>query len=145
VCYNVSIKLKQKDMDKVEHFEIPADDTVRARKFYEETFGWKTAEWPMPGGGVYIGLHTGPTDEKNMLEEKGFINGGMFQRGEKFAAKGVVITPVVKDIVASIEKVKSNGGKVVAEPTTIPDMGIYAYIEDTEGNMIGLWQNLRKE
>lgn len=132
-------------MDKVEHFEIPADDTGRARKFYEETFGWKTMEWPMPNGGVYIGLHTGPTDKENMLEEKGFINGGMFKRGENFAAKGVVITPVVKDIVSSIEKVKSNGGKIIAEPVTIPDLGIYAYIEDTEGNVIGLWQNLRKQ
>jgi predicted enzyme related to lactoylglutathione lyase len=63
-------------MDKVQHFEIPADDIARARKFYESTFDWKTTEWPMPGGGVYIGLHTGPTDEKYMAKESGFINGG---------------------------------------------------------------------
>lgn len=132
-------------MDKVQHFEIPADDTTRARAFYEKTFGWKTAEWPMPDGGVYIGLHTGPTDEKNMLEEKGFINGGMFKRGGNFAATGVVITPVVLDIKATLEKVKANGGTVLAEPTTIPNMGIYAYIKDTENNVIGIWQELKKE
>ena len=132
-------------MDKVQHFEVPADDLARARKFYEASFGWKTAEWPMPGGGVYVGLHTGPTDEKYMPQESGFINGGMFKRGDNFAAKGVVITPVVKDVMAAIERVKAAGGKVVAEPKTIPDMGIYAYIEDTEGNMIGLWQNLKKD
>jgi uncharacterized protein len=131
-------------MDKVQHFEIPADDTARARKFYESTFGWQTSEWPMPDGGVYIGLHTGPTDKDNMAEEKGFINGGMFKRGGEFAAKGVVITPVVEDINATIEKIKVAGGKVLAEPKTIPDMGTYAYIEDTEGNMIGLWQTFKK-
>lgn len=132
-------------MDKIQHFEIPADDTNRARSFYEKTFGWKTAEWPMADGSSYVGLHTGPTDEKNMIKETGFINGGMFKRGGNFAPKGVVITPVVQDINASIEKVKANGGKIVAEPKTIPDMGIYAYIQDTEGNVIGLWQNLKKE
>lgn len=131
-------------MDKVQHFEIPADDTARARKFYEETFGWNTAEWPMQDGSTYVGLHTGPTDEKYMVKESGFINGGMFKRGGNFAPKGVVITPVVKDINTSIEKVKANGGKIIAEPKIIPDMGIYAYIEDTEGNVIGLWQDLKK-
>ncbi|MEK7552609.1 MAG: VOC family protein [Patescibacteria group bacterium] len=132
-------------MDKVQHFELPADDLARARKFYENTFGWHTAEWPMPDGGVYIGVHTGPTDEKNMVKESGFINGGMFKRGEGFAAKGVVITPVVPNINATIEKVKAAGGQVVAEPKTIPNMGIYAYIQDTEGNVIGLWQDLKKQ
>lgn len=131
-------------MDKVQHFEIPADDLARARAFYEKVFGWHTAEWPMPGGGVYVGLHTGPTDEQNMLKESGFINGGMFKRGESFAASGVVITPVVENLEASLEKVKSAGGTVIAEPTTIPEMGSYAYIKDTEGNVIGLWQPIKK-
>jgi hypothetical protein len=33
-------------MDKVIHFEIPADDIERARKFYKSTFGWKMDEVP---------------------------------------------------------------------------------------------------
>ncbi len=132
-------------MNKVQHFEIPADDLARARQFYETVFGWHTAEWPMPGGGVYVGLHTGPTDEKNMVQESGFINGGMFKRGNDFAATGVVITPVVDDIKNTIAKVKQSGGTVLAEPKTIPEMGIYAYIKDTEGNVIGLWQSLKKQ
>lgn len=132
-------------MDKIQHFEVPADDTARARKFYETAFGWKTSEWPLPDGGTYIGLHTGPTDEQNMLQEKGFINGGMFVRGGTFAPKHIVITPVVADIEAALARVRENGGTVVAEPKTIPDTGIYAYIEDTEGNMLGLWQDLQKQ
>lgn len=132
-------------MDKIQHFEIPADDTSRARAFYQSTFGWKTNEWPMPDGSTYIGIHTGPTDEEKYTpQEPGFINGGMFQRGGEFAATGIVITPVVQDMQASLEKVKANGGSIVAEPKTIPDMGIYAYIKDTEGNVLGLWQDLKK-
>jgi len=28
-------------MNSVVHFEIPADDVERAKKFYSENFGWK--------------------------------------------------------------------------------------------------------
>ena len=132
-------------MDKVQHFEIPADDLARARKFYEETFGWQTSEWPLPDGSVYVGLHTGPTDKENMLEEKGFINGGMFKRGGAFAPLTPVVTMVVGNIEESLEKIKAAGGSVIMEPQEIPAMGRYAYVKDTEGNTIGVWQNLRKE
>jgi hypothetical protein len=27
-------------MDKVQHFEVPADDMRRAKEFYGEVFGW---------------------------------------------------------------------------------------------------------
>ncbi|VVB85161.1 Uncharacterised protein [uncultured archaeon] len=30
-------------MEKVVHFEIPADDLERAQKFYRNVFGWKMA------------------------------------------------------------------------------------------------------
>jgi len=29
-------------MDPVIHFELPAEDTERVRKFYESAFGWQT-------------------------------------------------------------------------------------------------------
>lgn len=77
-------------MDKVQHFEIPADDIARAREFYEGVFGWKTMEFPMPGL-LYVGLNTGPGDEKNMWKEPGFINGGMFQRGPQLPLQGPTI------------------------------------------------------
>ncbi len=132
-------------MEKVQHFEIPADDLARARQFYEGCFGWQTSEFPMPDGSTYVGLHTGPTNEKNMVQENNFINGGMFKRGESFAPTSPVITMVVADINASLEKVKTSGGEVVAEAKEIPGMGRYAYVKDTEGNTVGLWQNLKKE
>ena len=131
-------------MDKVQHFEIPADDTDRARKFYTESFGWKMQDWPMADGSNYIGIHTGPLDDKNMPMESGFINGGMFKRGGNFAPTSPVITPVVQDIDATIAKVKAAGGSVVGDKTEIPGMGWYAYVKDTEGNTIGIFQEMKK-
>ena len=32
----------------ITHFEIPADDVKRAKKFYEKAFGWKISDpWKM--------------------------------------------------------------------------------------------------
>jgi len=28
------------------HFEIPADDVERSKKFYNDLFGWKIEKWP---------------------------------------------------------------------------------------------------
>lgn len=30
------------------HFEIPAEDIERAKKFYTELFGWKIEKYPVP-------------------------------------------------------------------------------------------------
>ena len=37
-------------MDKLEHFEIPADDVERAIKFYDPVFKWELN--PVPGVGI---------------------------------------------------------------------------------------------
>lgn len=129
-------------MDKVQHFEIPADDLTRAKKFYETVFGWNTMDFPMPGM-TYVGLHTGPVDEKNMPKEPGFINGGMFERNPKFPAQGPVVAITVDNIEASLGKLKDAGGTILTEIMRIADMGLYAYAKDTEGNVIGVWQNLK--
>ena len=133
-------------MDKVQHFEIPADDTNRAKQFYTDTFGWNMQDWPMPDGSTYVGVLTGPTDTKeHKPAESGFINGGMFKRGgESFPITSPVITVVVENIEKSLEKVKANGGSVIAPTQEVPEMGLYAYIKDTEGNVMGVWQNLKK-
>ncbi|HEY3240637.1 MAG TPA: VOC family protein, partial [Acidimicrobiia bacterium] len=32
-------------MARIVHFELPYDDGARARKFYEEVFGWQVQGW----------------------------------------------------------------------------------------------------
>ena len=36
------------------------------------------------------------------------------------------------------------GGSVVKQKELIEEMGYFAYISDTEGNLVGLWEDLKK-
>jgi len=126
-------------MDKVQHFEIPADDMERAKKFYGEAFGWKLADVPQMN---YTMAYTSQVDEKHMLKEVGVINGGMLKRTPLAQAPTIAVT--VDDINASLEKIKAAGGATASDVMKVGDMGLYAYIKDTEGNVIGVWQNVKK-
>jgi hypothetical protein len=127
---------------KVMHFEIPVDRVDRAKKFYSEAFGWAIRS--VPGGAPgqdYVMATTAQTDEHGMLQEKGAINGGIINRMGPL--KHPIITIVVDNVDKAIEEVKKSGGKISVPKTAMADMGIYAYFEDTEGNILGLWQPTR--
>lgn len=122
-------------MDRVVHFEIPADDLERAKKFYRENFGWGLNQLG-PEMGSYVLAHTGPTDDKGMPQDRAFINGGLMKREPSASAPVLVIA--VNDADAAVEKVKKSGGKLVGEILDIPNVGRYARVQDTEGNVIGV-------
>lgn len=127
-------------MDKVVHFEIPADDLERARKFYQSVFGWKMDQFP---GMEYILVGTTEVDENSMPKEPGAINGGMLKRQHPVTSP--VITINVQNIDEALKKVKKIGGEVVRGKMQVGEMGHAAYFKDTEGNIIGLWQNIESE
>ncbi len=124
-------------MDSVVHFEIPADDLPRAKKFYRETFGWHVEEMPTMN---YVMATTTEVDkEKHMPKTPGAINGGMLTRSNTVPAPSLAIN--VKDLDAAVEKVKSAGGSIVKGKVAVGNMGFIAYFKDTEGNVLSLWQN----
>jgi predicted enzyme related to lactoylglutathione lyase len=120
----------------VVHFEIPADDVERAKAFYGSAFGWTLTS--MPGMG-YTLVGTSPTDDQGRPSEPGAINGGMFARQPDIATP--VITIQVDDLDAALAMVEQLGGAVVRRKTPVGDMGFAGYFTDTEGNVLGLWQN----
>jgi predicted enzyme related to lactoylglutathione lyase len=126
-------------MGKVVHFEIPADDLSRAKKFYGSVFGWKMNEVPQM---EYVMLGTTESDENGMPRQPGAINGGMLKRQDP--VRHPVVTIDVESIDDALAKVKKNGGQVVREKLPVGDMGFTAYFSDSEGNVIGLWQNPSK-
>lgn len=126
-------------MDSVVHFEIPADNVVRAQEFYNRAFGWKMH----PVAGMdYTVVHTAAIDDNRMITEPGKINGGIMKRSPPIMRP--VITIAVEEMGRALQKVKSAGGKTVKEAFTVGDMGVAAYVQDSEGNIIGLWQQLKK-
>jgi uncharacterized protein len=128
-------------MNKVVHFEIPADDIERSEKFYKEVFGWGIQKIPLPNGDAYFMVRTVEVDEKQMPKESGAINGGMMKRTPDM--KGSVIVIKVTNLEKHLKKIEAAGGKVIMPTQKVMEMGLYARIEDTEGNTIGVWQDLK--
>ena len=121
---------------RVVHFEIPYDDGDRARRFYSETFGWQLQEMP---GMEYTLVVSGPSGERGP-SEPGFINGGMLAR-EESAAPGPVVVLDVESIDGALASVERAGGAIVVPKQPVGAMGFTAYVKDSEGNVIGLWQS----
>jgi predicted enzyme related to lactoylglutathione lyase len=133
-------------MDPIVHFEIGVRNLDSARKFYGETFGWSLQDWNMPDGSVYVGVHTTPIDEKTRMPLKpGAINGGIMKHTKEVKdIKGAIIAANVPSIDEKVKIIIAGGGKVVKEKTDIMGMGYYAYVSDPDGNIIGLWEDMKK-
>lgn len=125
-------------MDKVVHFEIPADDLERAKKFYSGAFGRGLQDYPEMN---YVIATTMPTDENRIPKESGAINGGMMKRNQTVTAPSFAIDVVNLD--AAIEKVKAAGGTMLGDKITVGTMGFMAYFKDTEGNVLSLWETAK--
>ena len=121
---------------RVVHFEVPFDDADRARGFYKDVFDWQIQALPEMG---YNMVSTGPTSDQGMPTEPGFIGGGMLERQAPVTTP--VITLQVDDIDATLVAVEKHGGVTVGDKMAVGDMGFAAYFNDSEGNLMGLWQN----
>lgn len=121
-------------MGRVVHFEITAENTERARKFYE-AFGWEITDANMPGTDYWL-IKTG--DDNDMG-----INGAIMPR--TYSPQPIIAWISVDDLDASIEKVKAAGGTVAGEKQSVPGIGDTIYVKDTEGNTIGLIQALPRQ
>jgi len=121
------------------HFEIPANDVEKIKKFYSELFGWKIEK--MPGGMDYWGILTVPVDEKGMPVRPG-VNGGMMKRQNPDHKPINYIS--VESVDEYSKKVMQLGGQITMPKMEIPGMGWWALAVDPEGNQIGLFQVLRR-
>lgn len=120
-------------MNPVVHFEMPAEDKSRMRKFYESVFGWHTTQLG-PEMGDYVLVDTTETDENRMVKTPGTINGGFYQRQKDDEVPHLVIS--VDDLDGKIAMVQGAGGKVLGDPMDIPGIGRFAMFTDTEGNRV---------
>ena len=112
----------------INHFEIEADDVERAKRFYENVFGWKITPWGPPN---YYLIDTG-----------GGIRGDIRERTHPLGPgnAGFVCTVTVDDLQAIKEAVVTNGGKIVMPEMKIDGVGNLFYCTDTEGHRVGVMQ-----
>ena len=129
-------------MDKVVAFDIPVSDMKRAKKFYERIFDWKIGAVPGSGGNFHKAI-TVQIDENGEPKETGAINGGLFQRGTH-GLETISIEIKVPSIDEYLKKIESAGGKIVMPKGPILDIAFFSLAEDTEGNIIGLWEDVKK-
>lgn len=109
-------------------FEIPADKPERAKKFYEQLFGWKIT--PFPGMTDYWHIDTGGDDASP--------DGGLMSR--KYPEQPITSYVCVPSVTRHMAKVKKLGGRVCLPKTPVPGMGYLAICEDTEENTFALWE-----
>ncbi|MDD1706676.1 MAG: VOC family protein [Methanoregulaceae archaeon] len=117
----------------IAYFQIPADDVDRARKFYKSLLGWKiepnttlldkSLQWQ--------NITTGEPNEGTMNM------GGLYKRQMPGPIMNFVIVEDFEQILAKVEKL---GGKIMMPRNEIKTVGFIAVIQDTEGNIIGLWK-----
>jgi predicted enzyme related to lactoylglutathione lyase len=112
-------------MNGLAYFEIPSNDLEKAKLFYSELFGWK-CEYSPEGKYMMFSTPDGPA--------------GGFGKDMETHTKGINIYIEVEDLETTISKAIEIGGKCLTPKTEIsPEYGFYAFIEDLEGNKIGLW------
>jgi predicted enzyme related to lactoylglutathione lyase len=114
------------------HFAINADDLGRARRFYENVFGWTFTPWGPPGF-FQIDAGGGPGTPLGALQQRRDLILGR-------PATGYECTLGVDDIDAVIAGVEANGGTIVMPRCTITGVGDLIFFADPEGNVTGAMQ-----
>jgi uncharacterized protein len=110
----------------VVHFEIGCRDSAQSSQFYSSLFGWTTT--PM---GPALMIDTG---EKSGIP-------GHFTALNHEPHHYTIFYVAVDDINAFTAKCESLGGKILVPKVDIPGYGAFAWIQDPDSNVIGLWKN----
>jgi len=111
------------------HFAINAEDTARARAFYEAVFGWTFTPWGPPG--FYQVLDAG-------VGLRGALQGRRDMDGRRMP--GFEPSFGVADLARTLDAIKAAGGEVLTPVFEIPTVGRLAFFADTEGNPAGAMQ-----
>ena len=119
------------------HFEIHAADVEAAKAFYGGLFGWRFEAMP---GGEEMDYHLIEGDGIGM--DHGLTGGLMRRMGDNPAAgapiRGGTMTFEVADCDERYGWALANGGSEALAPADYPGIGRCAYVEDGQGNVVGM-------
>ncbi len=119
-------------MNTPSYFEIQADDTTRAVRFYADLFGWKFSKAE--------GL---PVEYWRI--ETGGLRGGLLKRPAKtpppeHGTNAFVCSIEVANFDATADKIATGGGSVALPKFAVPGVCWQGYFLDTESNVFGVFQ-----
>ena len=112
----------------VVHFEVGCSNLKNTSDFYAKLFDWKMAEMG-PAMMIDTGAGSG-------------IPGHMTALGHE-PHRYTIFYVEVDDVQGYLDKASSLGGKTLVPPVPIPT-GTFAWMQDPEGNTIGLWKPVKK-
>jgi len=118
------------------HFEIPADDVEKLRRFYSNLFGWKIEKTPGPVD--YWMIETVPI-VKNRSPIRPGVNGGMMKRQHPEHKPANYIS--VESVDEYTKKIEALGGKVIVPKMEVPGIGWWALALDPEGNQFAVLES----
>ncbi len=108
------------------HIEIPTRDFKTAKKFFGSVFNWKFQEVP---------------EMEYVLFRAGMKPNGGFFKVKKMPKDGQVNVYIeVKEINATLKKIKRLGGSVIVKKTPVADMGWFAMFTTPDGCRLFLWE-----
>jgi predicted enzyme related to lactoylglutathione lyase len=105
-------------------FDISTPDAPRARRFYQEMFGWPV----------------NVLDETYALvgDDSGQPTGGIGQAGPDSPYTGIVVYFEVDNVDTALARVGQLGGSRRLDPVSLPGRGRMAVFTDPDGNPVGL-------
>ena len=113
----------------ISHFEIFASDVERARKFYEQVFGWR---FEVGGPPDFYLISTGPPVERGVSQ-------GLIAKRPGPAAQGHLnsfrCTISVSSIVETAAAIQAAGGSLRSAVIEIPQVGRLVEFADPDGNV----------
>ena len=116
------------------HFNIPVKDVNRAKKFYNELFGWEIER--VLGLMEYYNITT--YDDKGNTS---FGDGMGESQEQDDQITNYIDVPLIDEYVTKVQQL---GGKIIMPKTIIPGFGNLAVCLDSENNKFGFWETDEK-
>jgi predicted enzyme related to lactoylglutathione lyase len=106
----------------VVHFEIGCRDSAKTQNFCAKLFGWKFEQ-------------VGPAA---MINTGGAVTGHITALGHE-PHHYIIFYVEVENVQRYLDNAQLLGGKTLVPPVDIPT-GTFAWMQDPEGNTVGLWK-----
>jgi uncharacterized protein len=116
--------------------DIPVTDLDRASKFYSHVLAMPVNQMPGVDG---VALPGSPPDDATSVPETSPVAFDLYLGGTPSLEGVTVYLSSMGDFPGILTRVREAGGKILQEPRDMgPMIGTLAFIEDTEGNRIGI-------